>query len=306
MSVLEPYPIVHLEPEWVRADETMGSKDKSWFLLPDRQERWLFKYARVNQNVCTGEDWAEKIAAEIAELLGVPHCLVELAEFEGRRGSLSRRFPELLQPGVELIHGNDLLAGLVLGYEREKRFHQSDHTLENILAAIAGAIPDEKERYEAMTTLAGYVVLDALILNTDRHHENWAVLRETRPSGIVRHRLAPSFDHASSLGRELLAEKLEKWEKEKWRAGWYAKRAPGGIYLKEDQEQGENPIRLAEFALRWRPRRVAPWLEKLHGLNLAQLSDIVHRVPQAVMPKQSQTFCVALLRFTLEHLQNLK
>ncbi len=96
MCVLEPYAIVHLEPEWVRADETMGSKDKSWFLLPDRQERWLFKYARVNQNVCTGEDWAEKIAAEIAELLSVPHCLVELAKFEGRRGSLSRRFPELL------------------------------------------------------------------------------------------------------------------------------------------------------------------------------------------------------------------
>jgi len=303
---LEPYPIIQLDPEWVRADETMGSKDKSWFLLPDRQERWLFKYARVNQEVSTGEHWAEKIAAEIAELLGVPHCQVELAEFGGRMGSLSRRFPELSQSGMELIHGNDLLSGLFHGYEREKRFHQSNHTLENILAAVARAISNEQEQYDAMTTLAGYVVLDALILNTDRHHENWALLRENRPSGVVRHRVAPSFDHASSLGRELLPDKLAQWEGEEWRAGWYAKRAPGGIYLKEDQKHGENPLRLAEVALRWRPQHVSPWLEKLRGLNIAQLSDIVHRVPQAVMPQQSRRFCVALLRFTLEHLRTLK
>src|SRR5262245_16967678 len=225
----------------------MGSKDKAWFLLPDKNERWLFKYARLNKQVATGEHWAEKIAAEIAELIGAPHCVVELAEFEGRMGSLSRRFPELSQPGMELIHGNDLLAGLVLGYDRNKRFHQSDHTLENILAAIAQVIPDKQQRDDARTTLAGFVVLDALILNTDRHHENWALLRENRPSGVVRHRIAPSFDHASSLGRELPKEKLDKWEQEDWRAEWYALRAPGGIYLKKEQEHGENPLRLAEF-----------------------------------------------------------
>ncbi|HEY5991968.1 MAG TPA: HipA domain-containing protein [Candidatus Udaeobacter sp.] len=303
---LEPYPIIHLEPEWVRADETMGSKDKDWFLLPDRQELWLFKYPRVNQRVTTGEHWAEKIAAEIAELLAVPHCAVELAEFQGRAGSLSRRFPELSQPGIELIHGNDLLGGLVLGYEREKTFHQSNHTLTNILEAVARVISEEKERYDAMTTLAGYVVLDALILNTDRHHQNWALLRETRPDGTVRHRVAPSFDHASSLGRELLTQRLDEWAKEDWRAAWYAKRAPGGIYLKEDQKQGDNPLHLAEVALRWRPQHVQPWLERVRGLNLARLSDIVHRVPRAVMPQQSQDFCVALLRFTLDYLQKLK
>ena len=38
----------------------MGTKDKAWFLLPDTNERWLFKYARVNQDVSTGEHWAEK------------------------------------------------------------------------------------------------------------------------------------------------------------------------------------------------------------------------------------------------------
>ena len=126
----------------------MGSKDKAWFLLPETNERWLFKYARVNQDVSTGEHWAEKVAAEIAELIGIPHCLVEFAEFDGRMGSLSRRFPELA--------------------------------------------------------------------------------------------------------------------------------------------------------------RLTPWLERLRGLDIAQLSAIVHRVPQALMPEQSRRFCIALLGYTLQHLQNLK
>jgi hypothetical protein len=38
-------------------------------------------------------------------------------------------------------------------------------------------------------------LLDAVIGNTDRHQDNWATIRSA-----AGHRLAPSFDHASSLG----------------------------------------------------------------------------------------------------------
>ena len=44
---------------------------------------------------------------------------------------------------------------------------------------------------------AGYLVFDAWIANTDRHHENWGVLIDRRDGSS---RLAPSFDHGSSLG----------------------------------------------------------------------------------------------------------
>ena len=45
-------------------------------------------------------------------------------------------------------------------------------------------------------------MLDALIGNTDRHHENWGILVR-RGRGVLLGEVAPSFDHASSLGREL-------------------------------------------------------------------------------------------------------
>jgi hypothetical protein len=43
---------------------------------------------------------------------------------------------------------------------------------------------------------ASYLVLDALIGNTDRHHMNWGVLDDPGSPRV----LAPTFDHASSLG----------------------------------------------------------------------------------------------------------
>ena len=46
---------------------------------------------------------------------------------------------------------------------------------------------------------AGYLVLDAVIGNTDRHHENWGLLLRRTETGW-KGQVAPSFDHASSLG----------------------------------------------------------------------------------------------------------
>ena len=51
--------------------EPLGSKKKLWFRDPMGTEpRVLFKYNRAD----TGEDWSEKVASELAQLLGLPHA----------------------------------------------------------------------------------------------------------------------------------------------------------------------------------------------------------------------------------------
>lgn len=67
-----PYSIhlVSVQPEWV---EQMGSKPKFWFRRPEDELPWLFKFSRER----TGEDWAEKISAEIADTLQIPAARVE-------------------------------------------------------------------------------------------------------------------------------------------------------------------------------------------------------------------------------------
>lgn len=50
----------------------------------------------------------------------------------------------------------------------------------------------------AAEQFAGYLCLDVLVGNQDRHHENWGAIRKQK--GIA---LAPTFDHSASLARNL-------------------------------------------------------------------------------------------------------
>ena len=169
------FPVLQVQPGEVTSDEALGSKTKFWFRRD--AERWLFKEARGG----TGEDWAEKVASDVARLIGINAATVELADYEGRRGCASLSFA-YREKGDVLIHGNEILAGMVLGYD--------------ITAAIGKLFPQAELNRAVLTTLAGYLVFDALIGNTDRHHENWAILLRA-PTSILE--VAPTFDHASSL-----------------------------------------------------------------------------------------------------------
>ena len=60
----------------------------------------------------------------------------------------------------------------------------------------------------AWTAFTGYLALDALIGNTDRHEENWSAVRPTEAGS--RHRLSPTFDHASSMGFLLSDENRQR------------------------------------------------------------------------------------------------
>jgi hypothetical protein len=56
--------------------------------------------------------------------------------------------------------------------------------------------------------LAGYLLLDALVANTDRHHENWSVLQHHGSSYLV-----PCYDLRTCLGFQLTdAQRRERPE----------------------------------------------------------------------------------------------
>jgi hypothetical protein len=305
MPSLEPYPIIPLHKEDVLAPEEMGSKRKGWVQVADDRERWLFKYARLSNGLVTGEHWAEKVAAELAALLQIPHARVELATLDGAPGCISRRFPELAKAGAELIHGNDLLAGVVLGYDRTKQFRQSDHTVENILVAISRVMSSPEEQAAAFRQMAGYLLLDALILNTDRHHENWAVVRLMHQDGRVAHEMAPTFDHASALGRNEPPEKLALWLGEPQRPAWYADRGEGGIFLNSDDPRGANPLKLLELVARRWPAYFTPWLRTLENVEECAILTTVDRVPAEVIVPVQREFAKALLRVTVRRVKEM-
>ena len=232
-----PYPIIQVRPEDVEDAEQMGTKPKFWFRR--ERERWLFKEPRVN----TGEHWAEKVAAEIGHLLGVSCARVELADYHGKRGSASLSFADRSE-GKFLVHGNEMLAAIVTGYDKDKMHKQCEHTWEHILTVFAHLKSLKHLDRSSEIDMAGYVFLDALIGNVDRHHQNWGCLFQMLPEGTSLLTIAPSFDHASSLGRELLPEEAERRIAGK-RVADYVEKGRGGIYRAATDKRGANPLVLA-------------------------------------------------------------
>ncbi len=291
-----PYRIVEVKSKWVIDWEDMGTKTKFWYRDPDDDVNWLFKYPRQN----TGEHWAEKIAAEVASVLGIRHAKVELARFEGDCGSVTKSFA---RGGRALYHGNQMLEGVVRDYELGRRFRQSQHTLVNIFKVMDRVFTRDEIAIRAKRTIASYTVLDALIGNTDRHHENWGLLLR-RQGYSLKGFVALSFDHASSLGRELLDDHRDRFLKEN-RVGGYVEKGHGAIYWSEDEQRGPSPLELVRRAARDYSDFFRPVL-----LNLAKMDEhvflkIVERIPSDWMTSSAREFAVKLLCYNYNQLREI-
>jgi hypothetical protein len=263
-----------LAPE--HEQEQMGSKRKFWFC--DRQSsRWyLFKYSREN----TGEHWSEKVACEVARLLGLPHAEVDLATHDAAWGVLVRDIRE--DRDQSLLHGNELLLELDSTYPARETFRVSEHTVERVAEALAThgvLLPDAATFPQALPSgvddalglFVGYLLLDALIGNTDRHHENWAVVVSRSATGARRLQLAPTYDHASSLGRELPDEKRSarmRAARERGVAG-YAERTRSAFYAAMGASSTAlSPRDAFTAAGRRRPNARQAWLSRCEQVGV--------------------------------------
>ncbi len=290
-----PYGVEEVKPQWILEWESLGSKEKFWYHNPTDQARWLFKFPQAD----TGQDWAEKIAAEIAASMDVQHAIVELALYQEKRGSTTKSFA---QPGTELWHGNSILAGLVTGYDPHRKFEQSDHALPNIWHALERIFVVPEAVIDAKIRFAGYLVLDAVVGNTDRHHENWGVLRERRGDSWYGF-LAPSFDHASSLGRELLDQRRERLMAER-RIGWYVERGRGAVYL-PSEARPPSPLALVRWGATHQPAVFMPALDAIRSLSDSRRASIIARIPEGWMMEIGRQFAGLLIQYNLAQLRGL-
>jgi hypothetical protein len=284
--------------------EPIGSKAKFWF----RRENhlWLFKEARPG----TGEDWAEKLAAELARVLGLPHAVVELAHHEHAAGIATKDFTDEHARG-DLVHGNELLFEVDPAYPKERRYRVHEHTLatvQRVLVAGHVVLPTAPWPIGVVTPwdgFIGYLLLDALICNTDRHHQNWGVLVRSHGGKELRE-LAPTFDHASSLGRELSNDQRERALTTRDTRGdlrAYVARARSAFY--DDGGPALNPTEAFFQATAASPSAGRAWLERLRVLTLEDLARIVSRMPGPTLSDPARQFALALLNETRTRLEAL-
>jgi len=295
-----PYPIVDITSWKILSVEEMGSKPKFWVEEPGGP-KWLFKH-RHRPNV--GDDWAEKIAAEVAERLAIPHATVELARYQDMPGIISKDLVGSASPR-ELVLGNSLLVEADPTYPQMNRYHVAEHTIERVFTAVGAefiGLPAECPINPAISTpldlLVGYLMLDALIGNTDRHHENWAILQFTQTDAERRAVLCPTFDHASSLAHVLMDEERARRLTTKDRGysvAAFVGKARSAFYRVQGDRRPLSTIDAFREAENRRPYAGAFWRKQLLNLDAGILDIIVSQLPDEIMSQTSKRFALELL-----------
>ena len=301
-----PHGSPNLEPVGI---EPVGKKSKLWFQEVGKGRSYLFKVGRPQ----TGDDWSEKVACELCELLVIPHAHYELAEYDGERGVIS---PSFVPEGGILVHGNEILSTVVEGYPRNQSFKVYEHKLDLVmdLLAIQDSIkaPYKASLFDGIETstdfFVGYLMMDAWIANQDRHHENWGLL--AKPQEGLTHpvytlHLAPSYDHASCLGSNELdikrAERLRTRDAGRSMER-YARRAKSAFYSSPPGTKPMATLEVFRQAAKKRPQAARAWLERLKQVSPSKVQSIFERIPNERITSHGIEFATKLLEINQHRL----
>ena len=277
--------------------EPVGSKRKFWYA----NRSMLFKEIRPD----TGEDWAEVIAGAVAELLGLPHAIYKLALIEASSGTVfGVATQNFCAPNFDLVLGNELVLQEDPHYPGQPtaKYRVAAHTVDRVLNAITSRgllLPLEWPGQSGIDTASylfvGYLLLDALVGNTDRHHENWGAV-STRGRRLF---LAPTFDHASSLGCHITdrerARRLSTADKG-YAVEAYATKARSALY---ENESASRPLTTAEAFFAAADRQGSScklWLDRLRNIPEQSLANIVEGIPEERMSKHAVEFAKRMIR----------
>lgn len=301
------YNVIDISSYSADSFEPLGTKSKFWFHSSDG-EQMLFKEGRPS----TGENWCEKVAAEFCALLDMPHATYELAIWQGKRGVIS---PSFVPSGASLVHGNELLTKTIKNYPYGKMFGTKDYTLKAVLAIMKarafglpwGWIPSPPlpEFVLALDVFIGYLMLDAWIANQDRHHENWGFL--VFP-GKGRY-LAPTYDHASGLGRNLTDEfryRCLTTNDTRQQLEAYVKRAKSAFFTSSEPQRRMGTVEAFHEAGKMRPLAAHAWLERLEAVSSSRFSAIFEKLPPDEITPIAVEFACKMLSLNRQRLLYLK
>jgi hypothetical protein len=295
--VTETFRIFEVPQTAYEEEESLGTKEKFWFSHPELG-RCLYKKNRSN---IAGEDWSEKIAAELCSLLGLPHAQYELAIYNGKYGVIS---PSFCLDNGDLVHGNQILADVYPDYPENSQ-NLSQHTID----AVFNAFDCLEDKYSGILqplhwnpfnniqnihhTFVGYLLLDAWIGNSDRHHENWGLVALENKLY-----LAPTYDHASSLGRNESDEKREQRLKTKdkgYSVEAYADRCLSYFYAHADNKQRVKTFEAFCLAAKRYPEAASTWIERLNQISANDILDLLQRIPPNRISPIAIEFAEAIL-----------
>lgn len=283
--------------------EQLGTKEKFWFKYSQEAnaDSWLFKFSKGS----TGEHWSEKCASEICELLEIPHARYDLARVNGRFGVVTRN---IIPRGYRMVMGNEVLHTRTMDYPVPEPSHLvervvrvREHTVSRVLACLDNEhiLPPQTSMsigsLNAGDIFCGYLMLDVLISNQDRHHENWAIMLDNETQDCF---LCPSYDHAASLGRELTelqyAERLTTKDSNR-QIPAFVKKARSELFKLKTDTKRLSTLEAFIQACEKRPQAKEYWIAKLEGLRDEDILSIFNNLPSVCISGNAKRFAYSVI-----------
>lgn len=282
--------------------EQLGTKFKFWF-KDEGSVDYLFKQGRPG----TGENWAEKVASQLCDLLDIPHAIYELALWQDLEGVICQNF---VPDSCRLVHGNELLVTKSSNYPHTQFYKVKEHALRVVLTIMRSPTINpplnwEKNGYirSALDIFIGYLMLDTWIANQDRHHENWALILTNENTT----HLAPTYDHASSLGRNESDEKRKiKLETKDQRQNieYYVTKAKSAFYGYGKNSKQLSTLEAFIFAGKLSKLAARSWLEKIESISAEQTLQILTSIPNTIISDIAIEFAQEMLYLNKTRLLN--
>lgn len=196
--------------------EGSGRSEKMW--LEKGNTIGLFKFPKLQDNGSTTfEHVSEKLASDLAALVGMRCARVDIGEYQGRIGSMSYLVMEY--PKQILMEGLDIITIMHPMYDSNTLVDDETGNRYSFKMSIDALklICDYHSMFlEAlMSDFIKILVFDFLIGNSDRHHSNWALIYNNdflrSPESQAYEflpQIAPIYDNGSSLCALEREEKL--------------------------------------------------------------------------------------------------
>ena len=325
-------------------EESRGIRGKFWLPRVSEPHLWLLKFPKGKR----GDHWAEKVAYEVGNLVGISCARVELAECDGRCATVCEsfdhttwyeywsRFGESPERNVYLggteftpigekiadaaeemveaakisylaewvgpvsLPGFAVLATHVEDYDktRGKQIHQPQHNIRNIFCSVKalerhlGSKTPVNER-SLLEQLATYMILDGMIANTDRHHQNWMLINEYK-YGVNNLTVAPSFDHGSSLGSKLTDQQRGEILSSNGVLD-HLRKLKGKIFDNGSNGRAPSPLDFAKsLCTRW-PEYARGTLTALQNVDDTEFRSILDRIPSDFMSETAKDFAYEVM-----------
>lgn len=280
----QKYPIYQIDREQrileIEQEEALAGYQAKFWVDHPQLGRALVKFEES-----TAPAWSEKVVHEIAKLLKLPCARYELGQYNSNRYVVIS--PDFKNPNSNYLDADTFNRQTIdnFSYNLENSIELLD--INEVGIGDRFLLPPGIETGSDLFT--GYLILDSLIANNDRHGGNWEIAIDP----IGNKTLAPVFDNGAAFATT-------------FGSLIYDVQTPRE-YMERDMTMfGEKFFDIVAKLKELKSGATEIWLQQIGRIQPKDFQDIFDRVPEHRIDPKAKTFALKLIDHNRTRLMELR